>query len=131
MIRHNVFFKVKSGVTKETIDQAFRLMFDLREKLPGFLRIAGGECRFHENKGAVDRLYGFSIDFADEEAYELFLKDPAAHPAKNAIINMTVNGYEGIYGFDIGRFFDKPPSPLDKYRVPTPRLVPPGGKIGI
>lgn len=127
MIRHNVVFKIKSGISQEAVDNALRLLFGLQKKIPGFIRIAGGKCRFHEDKGAIENLYGFSIDFAHEEAYNQFLTDPITHPAKQAIINITINGYEGIFGFDMGRrTFDAFPNPLDKYRVPTPRLLPPG-----
>jgi hypothetical protein len=122
-----VIFKIKPGVSQEAIDNALRLLFELQKKIPGFLRIAGGKCHFHENKGAIESLYGFSIDFVHEEAYNQFLSDPITHPAKQAIINIAINGYEGIFGFDMGRrVFDTFPNPLDKYRVPTPRLLPPG-----
>lgn len=127
MIRHNVIFKVKPGVSQEVIDNALRLLFALQKTLPGFLRVAGGKCHFHENKGAIENLYGFSIDFANQDAYNAFLSDPLTHPAKQAIINITVDGYKGIFGFDMGeKTSDVTPNPLDRYRIPVPRLLPPG-----
>lgn len=126
MIRHNIVFQVKPTASKEAIDTAFKLLFDLQKQLPGFIRIAGGQCRFHEGKGAIDNLYGFSIDFEHEDAYRLFLNDSITDPAKSAIINITVNGYDGIFGFDIGRNLEVFPSPLDRYRTPVPRLRPRG-----
>lgn len=125
MIRHNVFFKIHNTTAQDFIDSAFHLLFGLKEKIPGFLRIAGGKCSFYENRGP-DQLYGFSIDFANEDAYNAFLTDPITNPAKSAIINIAVNGYNGIYGFDIGKTIETFPNPLDKYRTPTPRLLPPG-----
>ena len=127
MIRHNVVFKVKSTVNDAEIEAAFQLLFALQKQLPGFIRMAAGKCRFHKNFPIqVDRLFGFSIDFQDENAYNTFLNDPVTHPAKAALINIIDGGYEGIYGFDVGRVIDSYPNPLDKYRTPTPRLLPPG-----
>ena len=126
MIRHNVLFKVKPTAKDEEINSAFQLLFGLKKVLPGFIRMAAGKCRFHKNPVHVERLYGFSIDFQYENAYNAFLNDPITHPAKDALINIIVDGYEGIYGFDVGRVIDSYPNPLEKYRVPTPRLLPPG-----
>lgn len=127
MIRHNVLFKIKSGIKDKEIHAALQLVFELQKVLPGFIRVAAGKCRFHKNYPAqVDRLFGFSIDFQDENAYEIFLNDPITHPAKDALINIIDGGYEGIYGFDVGRVIESYPNPLDRYRTPTPRLLPPG-----
>jgi hypothetical protein len=126
MIRHNVLFKVKPIVTDEEIQAAFQILFELKKVLPGFLRMAAGKCRFFENKGSIERLYGFSIDFADENAYNNFLNNPVTDFAKATLINIIVDGYEGIYGFDVGRALDSYPNPLDRYRIPVPRLLPPG-----
>lgn len=128
MIRHNVLFKVKPTVKDEEIHAAFQLLFGLQKVLPGFIRMAAGRCKFFENKGAVERLYGFSIDFEDENAYNTFLNDPVTHPAKAALIKIIVDGYEGIYGFDVGRVIDSYPNPLEKYRTPVPRLLPRGAR---
>jgi len=123
MIRHNVLFKIKPAVKDEEIHSAFQLLFGLQKVLPGFLRMAAGKCRFFENKGAIERLYGFSIDFEDENAYNTFLNDSLTHPAKEALINIIVDGYQGLYRFDVGRVIDSYPNPLDKYRTPVPRLI--------
>jgi hypothetical protein len=126
MIRHFLFFKIKTTVSQEVIDQAFNMLFSLKNKIPGLLRITGGVCRFHEGKGKGTITHGFSIDFVDEEAYQVFLNDPITMPAKNCILNITVDGMQGIYGFDIGEFF--PGSSQRKYRIQAPRLrlLPPG-----
>lgn len=124
MIRHNVLFKIKPTVKDSEIDAAFKLIFDLKAVLPGFIRAAAGKCHFHENYPAqVDRLYGFSIDFENEDAYNTFLNNPVTHPAKEALLKMIIDGYEGLYGFDVGRVIESYPNPLEKYRTPVPRLV--------
>ena len=88
MIRHTVLFQIKPNISQDTIENALNLLFGLQKKIPGFLRVAGGKCQFHENKGEIDCLYGFSIDFANEESYKTFLNDPITNPAKDAIINI-------------------------------------------
>lgn len=127
MIRHNVLFKIISTVKDTEIDATLKLLFDLKNVLPGLIRIAAGKCRFHEKFPAQsDRLYGFSIDFEDENAYSNFLNNPVTHPAKEALLKIIVDGYAGLYGFDVGRVLDDYPNPLEKYRTPVPRLLPPG-----
>lgn len=126
MIRHTVLFKVKPLVSKEAIDNAFRQLAVLKHKLRGIINITGGRCRFHEGKGNNYITHGFCIDFEDEESYNTFLNDPIANPAKSCIINITEHEYEGLFGFDLGKSFQSRPNPLDKYRIPTPRLLPPG-----
>lgn len=126
MIRHIVLFKVKKTVSPDAIQNAFDLLFQLKKYIPGILNISGGQCRFHEGKGKGYITHGFSIDFAHEEAYSAFLTDPVTHPAKNCIVNITENGFEGLFGFDIGKEHNVFPNPLNKYRIPTPRLVPRG-----
>lgn len=127
MIRHTVLFKVKPSVSQGAIDNAFKLLFELKHSLSGIISIAGGKCHYHQNKLNNFITHGFSIDFDTQEAYENFLNNPITHPAKGCLINIIVDGYDGLFGFDMGR---KPlesfPNPLDKYRAPTPRLLPPG-----
>lgn len=130
MIIHNVFFKVKPTVSQEAIDNAFKLLFKLQTQLPGILKITGGECHFHESKGAGFFTHGFSIDFADGDAYNTFFESPLATPAKGCILNLTEGGYEGLFGFDMGEFDQiRNSSSNRKYRIQAPRLrlTPPGG----
>jgi hypothetical protein len=107
MIRHNILFKIKPTIMDDEIHSAFQLLFDLKKVLPGFVRVAAGKCHFHENYPAqVDGLYGFSIDFENEDAYSNFLNNPVTNPAKEAMLKMIVDGYDGLYGFDVGRVIE-------------------------
>lgn len=127
MIRHNVLFEIKPTASTDDVEHAFALLFNLKKKIKGFLRAAGGECRVHGNKGSRKRLYGFSIDFNDEDAYNEFLANPITDEAKSSLLKVIDNDYAGIYGFDIGKTPSAPAlNPLTKYRILTPRLVPPG-----
>ena len=44
--------------------------------------------------------HGFSIDFKDQNDYDAFLNDPLTHPAKDGIVSIAEDGYNGIVGFD-------------------------------
>jgi len=128
MIRHVVVFTVKEYVSQDAIDNAFRQLFKLRSSIPGILNMVGGKCDFFETKGASSFTHGFSIDFENMDAYDAFLNDPVTLPAKHCIVNITLNEFEGIFGFDIGRENMALPSPLDKKRIPRLQLLPPGSR---
>jgi len=75
-------------------------------------------------------IYGFSIDFSNEKAYELFLQSPLANPAKDSLLQIIEGGVDGIYGFDMGKSLNFAPTsdfgPADRLRNFKPRLVPRG-----
>jgi len=129
MIRHNVFFNIKSSVSQRAIDNAFNLLFKLQNQLPGVIKITAGKCHFHEGKGEGDFTHGFSIDFIDTESYNAFFESPLADPAKSSLLNLIEGGLEGLMGFDLGDFDQIQNSANRKYRIQAPRLrlVPPGG----
>lgn len=128
MITHNVFFNVKKSVSEDAIANAFNLLFNLQSQITGIIRITGGKCHFHERKGEGYFSHGFSIDFEDAEAYKEFFDSPIALPAKTCIMNITVEGLEGIVGYDVGEFVQIANSSNQKYRIQAPRLrlTPPG-----
>jgi hypothetical protein len=109
MIRHTILFNVKSNVSTQEIEEALTAMQELGNKLPGIFAINTGECNFHDEKSRIFFAYKMhmgvshtvSIDFMDENALENFFQSPVTHPAKNAIIKIAVNGYNGIVGFDL------------------------------
>ncbi len=128
MITHNVFFNIKNSVSEEAIINAFNSLFKLQNQIPGIIRITGGKCRFHERKGEGYFSHGFSIDFEDGDAYKDFFENTVTIPAKTCIINISVDGIEGMVSFDVGEFVQIANSPNQKYRIRAPRLrlTPPG-----
>ncbi|GEM_PF-2154034 len=107
MIRHTILFKVKPTVSTQGVENAMHLVSDLKNKLPGILGMIAGACHFHDNKNAdifSDKIsHGVSIDFLDQESLDNFFRNPVALPAKNAIVNIAEEGYEGILGFDLNK----------------------------
>lgn len=128
MITHYVLFKVKESVSEEAIGNAFNMLFKIEKQMPGIIRIIGSRCRFHEGKGEGHFTHGFSIDFKDDDSYKDFFENPITEPAKGCIVNITEDGMDGIFGFDMGEFAEIANSGNRKYRIQAPRLrlVPPG-----
>ena len=125
MIRHTVVFKVKPTATTAEIENAFNQLINLQHKLRGILKITGGECHFFNNVGNRYTItHGFSIDFDDIDSYNTFVNDPITLPAKQCIINIVVNGQNGLFGFDINNEARTYPSPLDNKRVLRLQLRP-------
>ena len=81
---------------------------ELGNKLPGIFAIKTDECHFHDEKSRdffTHSMRGvshtISIDFVDQEALDNFFNNPVTYPAKNSIVKITENGYNGIVGFDL------------------------------
>ena len=101
MIRHTVFFKVKENTSNQKIESALNDFLELKNKLPGIITMMAGKCGRHEGKGEHLFTHAFSIDFKDQAAYDNFLQNPITHPAKDGIVNIVENGYDGLMGFDL------------------------------
>lgn len=101
MIRHTIMFKVKPGLSEQTVASSCANFLALKSKLPGIITMMGGKCHLHEGKGGNIFTHAFSIDFKDQEALDRFLSDPITHPAKDGIVNIADGGYAGLIGFDL------------------------------
>ena len=75
MIRHIVLMKCKPDAAQQDIDDMFTALAALKDSIPGILAFEGGENNSPEN---INRGYthGFTIDFADEQAREVYLPHP-------------------------------------------------------
>jgi hypothetical protein len=109
MIRHTILFKVKQNAANFEIDEALAAMRALAKALPGVFAVDVGECQFHDEKSrfffTYEMLQGVthtvSIDFIDESALKDFFENPITHTAKDLIVKISENGYQGIIGFDL------------------------------
>jgi len=84
MIRHIVLMKCKPDASQQDIDDMFAALAALKEHIPGILAFEGGENNSPEN---ISRGYthGFTIDFADEQAREVYLPHPEHEKVKTKI----------------------------------------------
>lgn len=108
MIRHTILFKAKSNVSAKEIDHALAAMRVLGSKLSGISAIIADECHFHDEKSRnffVQNMQGMShaisIDFVDQAALDDFFNNAVTHPAKDGIVKIAENGYNGIIAFDL------------------------------
>lgn len=109
MIRHTILFKVKSNIANDEIQHALFMMEELQHRLSGVFAINTGECQFHDEKSKDFFTHGMlqgvthavSIDFFDQDSLDNFFNNPITHPAKETIIRIAENGYNGIIGFDL------------------------------
>lgn len=109
MIRHNIIFKAKSGVSDEQIAQAINDFCMHDRDLKNVFSMMGGECHMHDEKStnffmhdiARGATHCISIDFTNRQALEDFFNNPALLAAKESIVAIAEGGYEGIVAFDL------------------------------
>jgi len=100
MLRHIILFNAKPTVSQTIITQAKAKFLALKNHLPGIVDMMIGECQYHEDNKLLFS-HAICIDFKNQNALEDFFNNPITHPAKNAVIDIVVNGYAGISGFNI------------------------------
>lgn len=95
IIRHMVLFKFKEDAARQDIDDAFKTLMDLKDKIPGIVSITTGHYESHEklNKGFN---YGFTIDFKDASASERYHSHPERQKVKAKFIKLLDGGLDGV-----------------------------------
>ncbi len=104
MIRHVVLFEVKPEISSTELNSIFEELMLWKTTIKGILSIACGKCNYHKNKKIKTFTHGFSIDFKDELSFKNFFDDRETHSVKDKLINIVVNGYDGIFGFEFEKF---------------------------
>ena len=99
MIRHIVLFKFKSDTGKEEIEEIFSDLVSLQGKVPGIIAFKGGPYTSPEglNQGFT---HGFTMDFADAAARDIYLPHPEHEKVKVKIIKALEGGAGGVIAFD-------------------------------
>jgi Stress responsive A/B Barrel Domain len=95
MIRHVVFFKLKSGIDAKTVAQVFAALKGLQTKVPGITSISAG----HDNSPeGLQRghTHGFTVDFIDVAARDAYLPHPDHQAVGAMIVEITEGGVDGI-----------------------------------
>jgi hypothetical protein len=97
MFRHMVLMKCRPDVTKAEIDDLFRLLADLQEKIPGLVSFSGGPYSSPEglNQGFT---HGFSMDFTSEQDRDAYFPHPDHEIVKGMILPLLTDG--GLVAFD-------------------------------
>jgi len=102
-IRHVVLFRFKKEASKQEIDDAFNVLFAVKDKIPGILSITAGHYESQEglNKGFN---YGFTMDFRDRSAVEIYDSHPEHQKVKEKFIKLLEGGLEGVIAGEIVPF---------------------------
>jgi len=99
MIRHIVLFKFKSDTDQAEIEEIFSDLARLQEKVPGIMAFKGGPYTSPEglNQGFT---HGFTMDFTDAAARDIYLPHPEHEKVKGKIIKALEGGVGGVIAFD-------------------------------
>jgi hypothetical protein len=100
MIRHCVFIRFRSGVSRQEQAELFAQITALRQHLPGMLGVhVGGNV----SPEGLDKGYasGFIVDFEDVAARDAYLADPAHAAAGAGLVAAAEGGIEGILVYDL------------------------------
>lgn len=97
MIRHTVLLKFRPDVTQATIDEVFKALAALQEKISGIVSFHGGPYSSPEglNQGFA---HGFSMDFSSEKERDAYLPHPEHEIVKGMIIPLLADN--GVIAFD-------------------------------
>ena len=94
-IKHMVILKFKPSVTQETIDDIFRQLADLQNKIGGIMDYSGGP--YSSGEGLNDGYtHGFCMTFSDAAARDAYLPHPDHEVVKGNIIPKI----DGVIAFD-------------------------------
>lgn len=90
MIRHLVLMKCHPDLPAAQIDNVFAALAALQEKISGILAFEGGQNNSPEGI-ARGYTHAFTMDFADEQARDLYLPHPE-HKKVIALIHEILDG---------------------------------------
>lgn len=100
MIRHCVFIKFKSDISEADKQAIYGKLDGLRAVVPGILDTTFGPNISPEgmSHGFDD---GFTMDFADIAARDVYLVDPNHKAVGSELVGLTEGGRGGLLVFDI------------------------------
>jgi hypothetical protein len=99
MIHHLVLFRLRADATPAQIDDAFRQLAGLKDKIPGILSFSGGAYSSPEglHKGYT---HGFAMTFTDAAARDAYLPHPEHEVVKKVVFALLDGGLDGVVAFD-------------------------------
>jgi len=101
MIRHCVFIRFRTNVSKDERDEVFGEIVGLRRHLPGILAVRTGRNVSAEvgmDRGFAD---GFIVDFIDRMARDEYLADAEHQRVGARIVAAAEGGIAGVFVFDL------------------------------
>jgi len=101
MIRHCVFIRFRTNVSKDERDEVFGEIVGLRRHLPGILAVRTGtnvSAEVGMDRGFAD---GFIVDFIDRMARDDYLADAEHQRVGARIVAAAEGGIAGVFVFDL------------------------------
>ena len=95
MIRHIVFFRLKSSIEPKAVEHVFSALKDLAHKVPGIISISAGRDNSPEGLQRGNT-HGFTVDFENAAARDAYLPHPAHQAVGKMIVGITEGGVDGI-----------------------------------
>ena len=100
MIRHLVLVRPGKDVAPGALDAAFAAIAALQEHIPGMLSFTALTNTSPETPVVHGFLAGFAVEFADVEARDRYLVDPAHQAAGKSLVALCEDGPAGLLVFD-------------------------------
>ena len=75
MIKHIVLLKIKEGILEDKIEECFKAVSGLKNKIEGIISIDSGKDNSPENKNQ-GYLYGFTVYFKDSKSRDKYISHP-------------------------------------------------------
>ncbi len=100
MIRHIVLIRFKEGTSPSLIDDIFKDLEAIKNKLSGVISITSGRS---ESPEKIERgyMHGFVVDFKDWAALEAYQQHPDHKRVGARLVENAVGGLDGILVFDL------------------------------
>ena len=98
-IKHVVFLHFKPDTSQSLLDEIFRDLQAVVDKLPGVLDFTHGPNASIEGL-ARGFTHGFVMTFADEAARDAYLPDPDHEAVKQKILAALEGGIDGVLVLD-------------------------------
>ena len=100
MIRHIVLTKFKPETNETKIEEIYRDISDLADRLPGAQSFTGGRSKSPEQ---IERgyMHGFVIDFDNWDALRAYAENSEHKLLGGQLVENAVGGIEGILVLDL------------------------------
>jgi len=100
MIQHCVFLNLKQNIILNDVTEVMIKLSGLVRQIEGFQDFKFGQNLDFEHKSS-DFDYGFVANFEDQAALERYANDPTHMALGAQLVEMCVNGHNGIIVFDL------------------------------
>lgn len=99
MIRHIVLIRFRADIVADEADRLLQSVHGLKNEIPGIVTVLSGPNSSPEGLGR-GYSHGFTIDFLDEAARDVYLPHPAHQIVAQGLVAAADGGIDGVVVFD-------------------------------